>query len=64
MKLAPSSTPPNGGPSWRNCKTSFRTTPSYPQDFWRSVFTSATERVQGLFAQVALEHHYNKVWLA
>ena len=34
------------------------------QDFWRSVFTSATERVQGLFAQVALEHHYNKVWLA
>ena len=34
------------------------------QDFWRSVFTSAHERVQGIYAQVALEHHYNKVWLA
>ena len=34
------------------------------QDFWRSVFTTATQRVQGLYAQVALEHHYNKVWLA
>ena len=34
------------------------------QDFWRSVHSSAHERVQGMFTQVALEHHYNKVWLA
>lgn len=33
------------------------------QDFWRSVFTAAHERVQGIYAQVALEHHYNKVWI-
>ena len=34
------------------------------QDFWRSVFVAANKRVQGLYAQVALEHHYNQVWLA
>ncbi len=34
------------------------------QDFWRSAFMSANERVQGIYAHVALEHHYNKVWLA
>lgn len=34
------------------------------QDFWRSAFISANERVQGIYAHVALEHHYNKVWLA
>ena len=34
------------------------------QDFWRSVFVAAHKRVQGLYAQVSLEHHYNKVWLA
>ena len=33
------------------------------QDYWRSVFTSAHKRVQGVYAQVALEHHYNQVWL-
>ncbi len=33
------------------------------QDFWRSVFTAAHERVHGIYAQVALEHHYNKVWI-
>ena len=34
------------------------------QDYWRSVFTSAHERVRGYYTQVALEHHYNEVWLA
>ena len=34
------------------------------QDFWRSVFSSAHERVQGFYTQVALEHQFNKVWLA
>ena len=34
------------------------------QTFWRSVFVAANKRVQGLYAQVALEHHYNNVWLA
>jgi peptide/nickel transport system substrate-binding protein len=33
------------------------------QDFWRSVFTAATKRIHGIYAQVALEHHYNKVWI-
>lgn len=33
------------------------------QDFWRSVFTAANKRVHGIYAQVALEHHYNKVWI-
>ena len=33
------------------------------QSFWRSVFVTANKRVQGLYAQVALEHHYNDVWL-
>lgn len=33
------------------------------QDFWRSVFTSCHESVKGIYAQVALEHHYNKVWI-
>ncbi len=34
------------------------------QDFWRSVFSAANKRVHGIYAQVALEHHYNKVWIA
>jgi peptide/nickel transport system substrate-binding protein len=34
------------------------------QTFWRSVFVSHSNRVKGMYAQVALEHHYNKVWLA
>ena len=34
------------------------------QDYWRSVFTSANKRVQGIYCQVALEHHYNQVWIA
>jgi len=34
------------------------------QSFWRSVFVTANKRVQGVYAQVALEQHYNKVWLA
>ena len=33
------------------------------QDFWRSVFTAANKRVHGIYAQVALEHHYAKVWI-
>jgi peptide/nickel transport system substrate-binding protein len=33
------------------------------QTFWRSIFVSRTNRVKGLYAQVALEHHFNKVWL-
>ena len=33
------------------------------QDFWRSVFTAANKRVHGIYAQVALEHHYTKVWI-
>lgn len=33
------------------------------QDYWRSVFTAANKRVHGIYAQVALEHHYNKVWI-
>ena len=33
------------------------------QDFWRSVFTAAHEKVHGIYAQVALEHHYAKVWM-
>ncbi|MEQ8247700.1 MAG: ABC transporter substrate-binding protein [Alphaproteobacteria bacterium] len=34
------------------------------QTFWRSVFVSRTNRVKGIYAHVAFEHHYNKVWLA
>lgn len=34
------------------------------QPFWRSVFVAANKRVQGIYAHVALEHHYNKVWLS
>ncbi len=34
------------------------------QSLWRSVFVAANQRVRGLYAQVALEHHYTKVWLA
>lgn len=33
------------------------------QSLWRSVFVTATKNVKGLYAQVALEHHYNNVWL-
>ena len=33
------------------------------QSFWRSIFVASNKRVQGLYAQVALEHHYNKVWM-
>lgn len=33
------------------------------QPFWRSVFFAANKRVKGIFCQVALEHHYDKVWL-
>ncbi|MCH9019735.1 MAG: ABC transporter substrate-binding protein [Proteobacteria bacterium] len=33
------------------------------QDFWRLVYTAANKRVHGIYAQVALEHHYNKVWI-
>ena len=33
------------------------------QSLWRSVFVTAHKRVKGLYAQVALEHHYNGVWL-
>jgi peptide/nickel transport system substrate-binding protein len=34
------------------------------QPLWRSVFVGANKRVRGLYAQVALEHHYERVWLA
>jgi peptide/nickel transport system substrate-binding protein len=34
------------------------------QSFWRSVFVAANKRVHGLYPHVALEHHFNKVWLA
>jgi peptide/nickel transport system substrate-binding protein len=34
------------------------------QPFWRSVFVAGNKRVHGLSAHVALEHHFNKVWLA
>lgn len=34
------------------------------QPFWVSVFVAANKRVRNLYAHVALEHHYNKVWLA
>ena len=33
------------------------------QSLWRSVFVTAHKRVKGIYAQVALEHHYNQVWL-
>ncbi len=33
------------------------------QSVWRSVFVTANKRVKGIYAQVALEHHYNQVWL-
>lgn len=33
------------------------------QSLWRSIFVTAHKRVKGLYAQVALEHHYNGVWL-
>jgi len=33
------------------------------QSFWRSVFVTANNSVKGLYAHVALEHHYNTVWL-
>ncbi len=36
----------------------------FVQSLWRSVFVAANKRVRGLYAHVALEHHYNKVWLA
>jgi hypothetical protein len=34
------------------------------QSFWVAVFVAANRRVRDLYAHVALEHHYNKVWLA
>jgi len=34
------------------------------QPFWRSVFMVANKKVRGLYGQVALEHHYNKAWIA
>jgi len=34
------------------------------QSFWRAVFVTSNKRVQNLHAQVALEHHYNKVWMS
>jgi peptide/nickel transport system substrate-binding protein len=34
------------------------------QCFWRAVFVAANKRVNNLHAQVALEHQYNKVWMA
>jgi len=34
------------------------------QTFWRAVFVAHSNRVKGLYAQVALENHYNKVWLS
>ena len=34
------------------------------QSFWRSVFVAANKRVHGLYPHVALEHHFNKVWLS
>jgi peptide/nickel transport system substrate-binding protein len=34
------------------------------QSFWVAVFAAANRRVRDLYAHVALEHHYNKVWLA
>ena len=33
------------------------------QSLWRSVFSASHKRVKGLYTQVALEHHYNDVWL-
>lgn len=36
----------------------------FVQALWRSVFVTANKRVRGVSAHVALEHHYNKVWLA
>jgi peptide/nickel transport system substrate-binding protein len=33
------------------------------QSLWRSVFSAAHKNVKGIYAQVALEHHYNQVWL-
>lgn len=35
-----------------------------PQALWRSIFVVAHERVRGMRAHPAEEHHYNKVWLA
>ncbi|HEX6960191.1 MAG TPA: ABC transporter substrate-binding protein [Ferrovibrio sp.] len=36
----------------------------FVQSLWRSVFVAANKRVRGIYAHVALEHHFNKVWLA
>ena len=36
----------------------------FVQSLWRSVFVAANKCVRGLYGHVALEHHYNKVWLA
>lgn len=36
----------------------------FVQALWRSIFVTANKRVRGAYAHVALEHHYNKVWLA
>ncbi len=33
------------------------------QPFWRSDFITATNKVHNIYAHVANEHHYNKVWL-
>jgi peptide/nickel transport system substrate-binding protein len=35
-----------------------------PQALWRSIFVVAHQRVRGMRAHPAEEHHYNKVWLA
>ena len=34
------------------------------QTFFRSVFVARSTRVKNIYAHVALEHHYNKTWLA
>ena len=34
------------------------------QPYWRNVFVTANKRVQGFQVSPALEHHFNKVWLA
>jgi peptide/nickel transport system substrate-binding protein len=34
------------------------------QTFFRSVFVARSTRVKNIYAHVALEHHYNKAWLA
>lgn len=34
------------------------------QPYWRNVFVTANKRVRGFQVSPALEHHFNKVWLA